>query len=146
MTYTRQWIAIGGLVVTVAAAAYMVAQLNAQPSPTGDFSNATVAEVRDAQGQIVLRGEFVPIVEDDDDIERKATLAPTGIDSDAAGEAEVEIAKANPANQEIEFSVRNVEPGATFTFAIDGREIATTVADRGGRAEVELEVRSGGTH
>jgi hypothetical protein len=60
----------------------------------------------------------------DDEIERKATLEPAGADTDAAGEAEVEFAKAAPASQEVEFSVRNVEPGVTFTFAIDGTDVA----------------------
>ena len=35
----------------------------------------------------------------------KAVLKPTGVDADAAGEAEVEFSKAAPATQEIEFFV-----------------------------------------
>ena len=140
MTSRRQWIPVAGLLAVFAAAVYMVVQLNAQTQPvTGDFSNAATAEVRDAQGQVVLRGQFAA-VEEDDDVERKATLESTGIDADAQGEAEVEFAKDAPAQQEIEFSIRNVQPGATFTFVIDGRDVATATADRRGRAEVELDV------
>ena len=83
--------------------------------------------------------------EDDDDVERKAVLKPTGIDADAAGEAEVEFAKAAAAKQEIEFSVRGLQAGATFTFVIDGQEVATATADRRGKAEVEVDVRMPGT-
>jgi hypothetical protein len=138
----RQLILIAGLLCTAASVGYVVVQLQGQaPAATGDFRNAAVAEVRDAQGQIVLRGQFSTVDEDDDDIERKATLAPTGIDADVAGEAEVEFAKDAPAEQEVEFSIQNLQAGATFTFVIDGNDVATATADGRGRAEVELEVR-----
>src|SRR5688500_19249405 len=113
MADKRQWIPIAGLLATVAGTVYMVVQLSAQqPTATGDFSNAAIAEVRDAQGQVLLRGQFAPVAEEDDDIERKAALQPTGVDADAAGEAEVEIDTNAPANQEIEISIRNVQPRA----------------------------------
>jgi len=138
----RQAVSIVGLLATTAAAVYMVVQLNGQERPpTGDFTNATTAEVRDAQGQVVLRGKFVLVDEEDDDIERKATLEPSGVDADAAGEAEVEFSKTAPAIQEVEFSVRNLPPGIAFTFVIDGVDVATATADRRGRADVELDVR-----
>ena len=142
MTNKMQVIPVAGLLCTVAVVAYMVVQLNAQSSaPTGDFTQASVAEVRDAQGQIVLRGQFAVAEEEDDDIERKAALQQTGVDADAAGEAEVEFAKAAPTVQEVEFAARNLQPGATFTFVIDGQDLATATADRSGNAEIELEVR-----
>jgi hypothetical protein len=131
-----------GLLCTVAVVGYMVVQLNAQSTaPSGDLTQASIAEVRDAQGQVVLRGQFAVAEEEDDDIERKATLTQTGVDADAAGEAEVEFAKTAPTVQEVEFAARNLQPGATFTFAIDGQDLATATADRGGKAEIELEVR-----
>jgi hypothetical protein len=142
----RQMVPVAGLLATVGAAVYMVVQLSGQtPNSTGDFTNATVAEVRDAPGQVILSGEFQLVEEDDDDIERKAALAPTGVDADAAGEAEIEFSKAGPADQEAEFSVRNVAAGAVLTFVIDGTEVATATADARGRAEVELDVRMPGT-
>ena len=138
----RQAVSIIGLLATTVAAVYMVVQLNGQERPpTGDFTNAATAEVRDAHGQVVLRGKFVLVDEENDDIERKATLEPSGVDADAAGEAEVEFSKGAPAIQEVEFSVRNLPPGIAFTFVIDGVDVATATADRRGRAEVELDVR-----
>ena len=140
MTDKRQLIAIAGLIATIAMAIYMVAQLDAQaPALTGNFSSAAVAEVRDSQGQVILRGQFAVVDEADDDIERKATLQPSGSDTDAAGEAEVETSTANPSEQEIEFTIRNVEPGMTFTCVIDGQDVGTATADRRGRAELEVE-------
>ena len=136
----RRTVSILGLAGTIAAGTYMVVQLDGQEKAlVGDFTNAAIAEVRDAQGQVALRGQFVLADEEDDDVEKKATLEPTGIDVDAAGEAEVEFAKAAPAQQEIEFSVRNLEAGASLTFVIDGVDIGTATADRRGRAEVEID-------
>jgi hypothetical protein len=124
----------------------MVAQLNGQTAPqAADLTQAAITEVRDAQGVVVLSGSFQAVEEDDDDVERKAVLAPTGVDADAAGEAEVEFARNAPAEQEVEFSVRNLAPGVALTFVIDGTTIATATTDSRGRAEVEIEVRLPGT-
>jgi hypothetical protein len=141
----RQIIPVAGLLATMALGAYMVTELSGQGTAAGDFTNAATAEVRDAQGQVVLRGQFSPADEEDDEIERKATLEPTGIDADAAGEAEVEFSKAAPAEQEVEFSVRNLPAGTALTFVIDGVEVGTATSDRRGRAEVEVDVRMPGT-
>jgi hypothetical protein len=146
MSDKRQVIPVTGLLATMAVSAYMVAQLHGQTAtPSGDFTNAATAEVRDAHRQVVLRGQFRSTDEEDDDIERKAALEPTGVDADAAGEAEVEFSKNAPAKQEVEFSVRNLSPGVVFTFVIDGTDVATATADSRGHAEVELDVRMPGT-
>src|SRR5688572_11871524 len=122
-----QVIPVVGLVCTVAMAGYMVVQLNGQAStvPSRDFTGAVIAEIRDAQGRTVLQGKFVAVDEDDDDLERKATLAQTGWDADAAGEAEIEFDKVAPEEQEVEFSVRNLQAGATFTLVVDGFDLVT---------------------
>ena len=145
MDETRQIIPFGGLIATIMAAGYMVVQLHGQvAAPTGDYTNAATVQVRDGQGQIVLEGQFTPAVEEDGDVERRATLAATGVDADATGEAEVEFAKTAPSDQEVEFSVTNLAAGATFTFVIDGTDVASATTDRRGRAEVELNVRMPG--
>ena len=142
MNDKRQIIPIAGLLATIAIAIYLVVQLNAQATaPSGNLTNAAVAEVRNAQGQVVLQGQFAQADEDDDDVERKAVLKPTGLDADAAGAAEVEFARTSPAIQEVEFSISGVESGTAFTFVIDGQEIGTATADRRGRAELEVDVR-----
>ena len=137
----RQMIPAAGLLGIAAFAVYTVAQLSGQTTAvTGDFTNAATAEIKDAQGQVILRGQFQLADEEDDDIERKATLESTGVDADASGEAEIEFAESAPAHQEVEFSVRNIAPGDTFTFVIDGRDLGTAKADSKGRVELELEV------
>jgi hypothetical protein len=112
---------------------------------TGDFSHATTAELKDAQGQVVLQGQFAASGEDDDDdVERKAPLKSTGIHAGATGEAEVEFSTTNPAEQEVELSAQSLPVGATFTFVIDGTTIGTATADERGRVELELEVKMPG--
>lgn len=146
MTTKAQAIPIAGLLCTVAMAGYMVVQLNGQTSPmlSRDFTNAVIAEVRDAQGRTVLQGKFVVVDEDDDDLERKAALAQTGWDADAAGEAEIEYPKVAPQEQEIEFTARNLPPGVALTLVVDGVDVATATTDARGRAEAEVIVRMPG--
>ena len=141
MGETRQLIPAAGLVSTILAGAYMVVQLDGQAAvPPQDFSQAATAEVRD-RGQVLLRGEFVLQDEKDDDVERKAVLQPTGADPDAAGDAEVEYSPSKPATHEVEFAVRNVAPGTTLTFLIDGVTVGTATVNRQGRAEIDLNIR-----
>jgi hypothetical protein len=143
MRNKRQIIPAAGLLATIAIAVYMVAQMHAQAArPVADYSNALTAEVRNAQAQVILTGQFVEANEEDDDVERKASLQATGVVPGATGQAEVEISRKTPADQEVEFSIRNVPAGATFSFVIDGAEVATATADQRGRAEVEFDVRT----
>ena len=143
MTMTRQqWIPIGGLLATIAAASYGVVHLHGQAqAAAADFTKATTVQVKNAQGQVILQGEFQAPVEEDGGFERRAPLMPTGVDADAAGDAEVEYGKAAATHQEVEFGVRNVEPGVSFTFVIDGIDVASATSNQRGRADVELEVR-----
>jgi len=142
----EQFIPIAGFIATVAMAAYMVVQLSAQgEKPVGDFSSAAVAEVHDAQGRVLLRGAFAAVPEADNDIERKARLESTGIDADAIGEAEVEVSTEPPREQEIEFSVENLQPGTALIFLIDGQTIGSGTVDRRGRADVEIDLGEPGS-
>lgn len=143
MNDRKLMISMGGLLLTMVVAVYFVVQLSGQASATtGDFTNATTAEVKDAQGQVILRGQFEVADEEDDDIERKAALKPVADDTDAVGEAEVEYASSGAAEQEVEFSIRNVQPEASYTFVIDGRDVANAKADGRGRASLEWKVKT----
>lgn len=142
MTKKRELIPIAGLAATGAFAIYMVVQLSGQtPTAATDHSGAATAEVHDAQGQVLLRGQFAASPDDDDDdVERKARLEPTGIVPNVSGDAEVEIEKAAAAQQEIEFTVRGLQPGTTVTFVIDGQPVGQASVDRRGRAELDIDV------
>jgi inner membrane protein involved in colicin E2 resistance len=109
------------------------------PQPV-DLRNAAVAEVRDGQGQVVLKGDFTSQDEDDDDTERKAELKSVVANAKATGNAEIEFANQQPKEQEVEFAGRDLTPGATYTLAIDGHAVATATANKNGRLEIEVNV------
>ena len=128
------------IVAVIAVTGYVVARFNGQePIQSADFRNAATAEIRDSTGKVVLRGTFRLVEEEDDDIERKAALALTA-GGEVMGEAEVEFATEMPADQEVEFAARGLEVGATYTLVVDGREVASVVADPRGRIAIELDV------
>ncbi len=128
------------VIVAVIVTAYAVARFNGQDGvQSADFRNAATAEVRDSAGKVVLHGTFMLVEEEDDDIERKAALAAT-TGGEVTGEAEVEFATEMPADQEVEFAARGLTAGARYTLVVDGREVASVVADPRGRIAIELSV------
>jgi len=111
------------------------------PEDVGDLSNATTVEVMDSTGTVVLRGHFVDSPEDDDDVERKATL--TGTTAKAMGEAEIEVSRNNNRlDQEVEVSVTNLAPDATYTVFVDAKQLGTFRTNKNGKAEMELTTAS----
>jgi hypothetical protein len=140
MLTARKAVPVAVIVAAVAVTAYAVARFNGREAiPSADFRNAATAEIRDSTGKVVLRGTFKLVEEEDDDIERKAALAPT-TGGEVMGEAEVEFATEMPADQEVEFAARGLEVGATYTLVVDGRQVASVKADPRGRIAIELEV------
>jgi hypothetical protein len=141
MLSTRKAVPVAVILAFIAITGYAVARYNAQEPAiqSADFRNAVTAEIRDSHGELVLRGAFMLVEEEDDDIERKAPLAAaTG--GEVMGEAEVEFATEMPADQEVEFTARGLVAGATYTLVVDGREVATVTADPRGRIAIELDV------
>jgi hypothetical protein len=135
-------IAAAGLAATAAVAVAMVINLsgNQTANISGDFRNATTAEIRDAQGKVLLRGNFASVGKDADNVERLATLTATPEGGQASGDAELEYDKAKPNMQEIEFEVAGVPPRAILTLVLDGRDVISATADDKGRAEAEFDV------
>lgn len=141
MSFRYQAIPVAGLLGTMAVAVYMVVQLSARERVvTGDLSAAAIAEVHDARGQVLLRGELAPASEAGSTaVARTARLVPPDSDGDAVGD--VELTVASPEVQDLELSVRHLEPGLRITLVIDGQEVATTATDRRGRADLRVSVR-----
>ena len=109
------------------------------PADVGDLSNATTVEVKDSTGAVMLRGFFVDSPEDDDDVERKATLSGSGTTATATGVAEIEVSpNNNRLDQEVEVSVSNLAPGATYTVFVDAKQLGTFQTNKNGKAEMEL--------
>jgi len=107
------------------------------PEDIGDLSNATTLEVKDSTGTVVLRGHFVDAPEDDDDLERKATL--TGNTATITGTAEIEVSRTNNLlDQEVEVSVSNLAPNTAYTVFVDAKQVGTFQTNKSGKAEMEL--------
>jgi hypothetical protein len=140
MNPTRQWIPIAGLLATMVAGGIGVVHLHGQ-SEARDLTQAAMAQVRTAQGEVLLQGPFMEPVAEDRDRERRARLAPSGSDADAVGEAEIELPDRGERTQEVEFKVRNLDPNVAITFVIDGVDVASATTDKRGRASVEMNVR-----
>ena len=130
---------IGGGVASVWLVDTLDAQGVALPADTPDLSTASMVEVKDGSGLVVLAGQLVDIPEDDDDVERKAELRGSGISAGATGFAEVEVAKTNnQIDQEVEVSVSKLAASATYSVFVDGKQLGTFQTNKGGNAEVEL--------
>lgn len=144
MNKKLQIAAIAGLLAVIAFATTAVVQLSGEPAAqiSGDFRNAAVAEVHNAQGQVLLRGEFAVVDADDaGEVERHAALTSSAQDVKATGEAEVEYQSDKPTEQEVELTVRGLTAGTAITFMIDGQRVATATADRRGGVEIEFTVK-----
>jgi hypothetical protein len=141
MTTKVQKIAAAGLATTAAVAVAMVINLsgNQTANVSGDFRNATTAEVRDAGGKVLLRGTFAAAGAGDD-VERQATLTATADGGQATGDAEIEYSQAEPNVQEIEFEVSGVPARAIVTLVLDGRDVISATANDKGRAKAEFDV------
>jgi hypothetical protein len=141
-----QALTIAGLVTTMAFAVFSIVELQGKPAAqiTGDFRNAAIAQVRDAQGQTLLQGNFVVVDSDDaGEVERLAKLEAPNASVTAKGEAEVEYETDKPTVQEVELKVSGLAAGAVITFVIDGTTVTTATADNGGRIDVEIAVNGG---
>ena len=72
MRNTRQIIPIGGFVGAFALAVCTATHLDAHTTVSAaDFTNAANAEVQDAQGLVVLSGQFAVADEQDEDVVRR---------------------------------------------------------------------------
>ena len=145
MNNKYQVAAVAGLLAVILFATAAVVQLRGEAADqiAGDFRNAAVAEVHDAQGQVLLRGSFAPVDADDEgEVERLATLTGASPDVKATGEAEVEYQSNTPAEQEVELTVRGLAAGMDIALVIDGHTVATATADRRGGVDIELAVKS----
>ena len=133
-------IGTAGLAVTIAVAIGMVVHLSGQPAQgTADFRFPVSAEVRDAQGVVMLRGTFGPVGGDSDtEVERRAALTSVEGGGTATGDAEVEYQVSNPHLQDVEFNVKGVPARARLTLVIDGTAAVSATANDKGEAEGEV--------
>jgi hypothetical protein len=147
MSYkTKMILPILGLVLTIGYAGIRVARSDAEevkhalPAALGSLAEVKRVEVKDADGQVVLSGDFGGSKVGGKEIERKAALAGTSLAPEARGKAEIEFsAEGSGADErELEMKVERLAAGATFRLFVDGQEVASFVTNHRGEAEVEL--------
>ena len=113
-----------------------------QPLPPSldNLAAVKLLEIRDGGGRVVLAGNFTTTTKRDGDVEGAAPLAASGVDPDAAGEAEIEIAnkKNSVVEKELEVEVRNLSANTSYGLFVDGRQAAVFTTDPRGKAELEM--------
>lgn len=113
-----------------------------QPLPPSLHNLAAVRllEIRDGGGRVVLGGNFTIATKNNGELEGAAPLAATGVDTDAEGEAEIEISnrKKGGVEKELEVEVRKLAANTSYELFIDGQQAATFKTDLRGAAELEM--------
>jgi hypothetical protein len=132
-----------GLIFVCVGAAYAVAQnvpaATTIPAAIGDLATAVQAEVRAADGKVVLAGQFGEAVLDGRETERTAKLTATA-GSTATGTAEIElVTRDGKVERELELDAEGLSPNTAYTFVVDQQTAATFTTNAKGEAEVELE-------
>ena len=142
MALLRRRLPVIGLIVVCLGAAYAVAQSAPRPSvipaAIGDLATAVQAEVRGADGQVVLAGQFGEASLDGNETERSARLTATA-GSQATGTAEIElVTRGNTIERELELEADGLAANTSYTFVIDQQTAATFTTDARGSVEIEL--------
>jgi hypothetical protein len=106
------------------------------PSSLTDLAAVKIIEISDANGQTVLKGNFIDLNE----VERTAALVGEGSSANARGKASIEISKKKNGftEKELEVETQNLAARSVFKIIVDGQEVASFTTDHTGKAELEL--------
>jgi hypothetical protein len=126
----------GGVAVPMVTGAKTTASLIA----LGDVSAAHIVEIRDADGVVLLSGEFRSNVDSLGDTEKDAALLDLR-GRTVIGEVEIEIPVVTRENRraELEVDIIGLPPRRTFAVVIDDRIVATFTTDDRGSVDMELQ-------
>ncbi len=105
-----------------------------------DLSEATLVEIRDDGGAVVLSGEFRSRVDAIGNIEKDADLGNREGDS-VIGEVELEIPAPGRDHRrpELEVDIIHLAPRTRYTVVIDDRVVGSFVTDDRGSVDFELQ-------
>jgi hypothetical protein len=113
-----------------------------QPLPPSldNLAEVKLAEIRDVENRVILGGNFTLTTKKNGELDGAALLGATGVDTDAAGEAEIEISnkKNGSVEKELEVEVRRLAANTSYQLFIDGQQAASFKTDLRGAAELEL--------
>jgi hypothetical protein len=116
----------------------------ALPPELNPVSNIKHVELRNAEGRVVLRGDFAAAGGTNPTgqlTEKEIFLAPTGILPQAEGRARIQI---EPQRQELRVIAEELEPSASYQIVVDGRNLGTASSNAGFfRAEFTSDGSSG---
>jgi hypothetical protein len=110
------------------------------PSSVGNLAAATLIEIRDQAGQVLLNGTLKTSKRDPKETERKADLvSPSG--QRAKGKVGIEIqSKGDIIEKEtVELSFERLPKMSECQFFLDGRHVSSFTTDKEGKAAVKLE-------
>ncbi|MGE0866759.1 MAG: hypothetical protein AB7P34_22880 [Vicinamibacterales bacterium] len=128
------------LLIAIAVRTRGLVAASQPPLSLDNITSADIVEIRDAQGNAVLTGEFRTRVDTLGNTEKDAALRNRS-GSTVIGEVELEIPVEGRENRrpELEVDVISLEPNQTYTVAIDDRPVATFITDDRGSIDVELQ-------
>lgn len=142
---TKTVLPIIGMAILIVIAAIAVATGDADevkhplPATLTNLVDVKMVEIKDSSDQVILSGSFSAPTQTGGELERKAALTSAGVDSDASGQAEIEVATKNGVTeQELDLEVNNLAAGASFRLFVDGQEITAFTTSPQGDAELEF--------
>ena len=129
---------LGGAVAVNLWAAPNIAEVTV--TALADLSNATVVEIREDGGRVVLSGEFRSRVDALSNIEKDADLGDRQGNS-VIGEVELEIPAPGREHRrpELEVDIIHLAPRTRYTVVIDDRVVGTFLTDDRGSVDFELQ-------
>lgn len=131
---------LSAMVACGAAVNLWAAPKTAEVITLADLSDATLVEIRDDSGTIVLSGEFRSRVDALGNTEKDADLGNRQGDS-VIGEVELEIPAPGRDHRrpEIEVDIIRLAPRTRYTVVIDDRAVGTFMTDDRGSVDFELQ-------
>ena len=110
------------------------------PSSVGNLAAATLIEIRDQAGQVLLNGTLKTSKRDPKETERKADLeSPTGQKAKGKFEVEIERKDGAIAKEEVELEVEKLPAMTECELFIDGKHVSSLTTTKVGKAELKLE-------
>jgi hypothetical protein len=108
--------------------------------PLLNLMSVKLIEIKSTTAQTILSSAITPTDCGKDSEEKEIKLIAVGSDTDASGEAEIEIEREDGAISEQEFKVKveDLDPTTNFQIVVNSVEIGTFTTSNTGRAEVRF--------
>jgi hypothetical protein len=109
------------------------------PPSVSDLTAATLIELRDEGGHVLLNGTLATTKQTLTQTERTAELkSPAGLEAKGTADVEVERKNGVVKKDSIELSVEKLPALVTLTLVVDGQVLGTVMTSKKGKAEITL--------